>query len=204
MDDHEAHSLCEAFSSKVCWIEVLIVFFVATGLYLINGNYKTYVKKTINDDYFLTIIGAIGAVANGCSRFFWNIFFLKTGYKTVMLIIVTVAISVYSTIRFTINFKEIYLIEVVLINFCIGGLLVTTPTVVQAIYGQKTGSNIYGFYWEIVATGNFLQYLFVSNLSKSIGFDNIIYICLGMAGLAIPFIVFTTFQGPWKNDTEAL
>jgi hypothetical protein len=76
--------------------------------------------------------------------------------------------------------------------------------VVQAIYGQKTGSNIYGFYWEIVATGNFLQYLFVSILSKTIGFDSIIYICLGMTLLAVPLIVFTTFQGPWHNDTEVL
>jgi hypothetical protein len=83
----------------------MIVLFVSTGLYLINGNYKTYVKQTINDDYFLTIIGAIGAVANGCSRLFWNLFFLKTGYKTVMLIIVGIAVSVYSTIRFTINLK---------------------------------------------------------------------------------------------------
>jgi hypothetical protein len=35
---------------------------------MINGNYKTYVKKTINDDQFLTIIGVIGSVANGCTR----------------------------------------------------------------------------------------------------------------------------------------
>lgn len=119
----------------------------ACGLYLINGNYKTYVKSSINDDYFLTIVGAIGAVANGCSRFVWNIFFLKTGYKTVMLIILGASITVYSTIRFTVNLKEVYLIEVLVINFCIGGLLVTTPTVAQAIYGIRTGSNIYGFYW---------------------------------------------------------
>lgn len=124
-----------------------IVLLTACGLYLINGNYKTYVKSSINDDYFLTIVGAIGAVANGCSRFLWNIFFLKTGYKTVMLIILGASITVYSTIRFTVNLKEVYLIEVLVINFCIGGLLVTTPTVAQAIYGIRTGSNIYGFYW---------------------------------------------------------
>ncbi len=87
----------------------------------------------------------------------------------------------------------------VVINFCIGGLLVTTPTVAQAIYGQKTGSNIYGFYWEVVALANFTQYLFVSNLSKTIGFDNIIYICLGMACLAVPLVIVTKFQGPWEN-----
>lgn len=88
--------------SRICWIEVFIVLLVACGLYFINGNYKTYVKKTINDDYFLTIIGVVSSVGNGCSRFLWNVLFLKTGYKTVMLIILGVAISVYSTIRFTV------------------------------------------------------------------------------------------------------
>lgn len=56
----------------------------------------------------------------------------------------------------------------------------------------------------MVATANFIQYLFVSNLSKTIGFDNIIYICLGMACLAVPIVIFTKFQGPWKNETAAL
>lgn len=114
---------------------------------MINGNYKTYVKKSINDDYFLTIMGAVGAIANGCSRFVWNMFFLKTGYKTVMLVILGASITVYSTIRFTVNIPGAYFIEVLIINFCIGGLLVSTPTVAQVIFGQRTGSNIYGFYW---------------------------------------------------------
>lgn len=80
----------------------------------------------------------------------------------------------------------------------------TTPTVAQVIFGQKTGSNIYGFYWCAIALGNFIQYFYVSNLSKKIGFDNVIYICLGMAVCAIPIVLFTKFQGPWMNETIAL
>lgn len=86
------------------------MLFTSCGLYLLNGNYKTYVKKSINDDYFLTIVGAVGAILNGCSRFFWNIYFLKTGYKTVLLTILTISIAVYSTIRFTINIPGAYMI----------------------------------------------------------------------------------------------
>ena len=74
--------------------------------------------------------------------------------------------------------------------------MVSTPTVVQAIYGQKTGSNIYGFYWEIISLGNFIAYLYVSNLSNTIGFDNVIYICLGMTLAVVPVVIFTKFQGP--------
>lgn len=67
------------------------------------------------------------------------------------------------------------------------------PTVTQAIYGQKIGSDIYGFYWKVIATANFMSYIFVSNLSTVIGFDFIIYICLGMAALAVPLVMFTKF-----------
>jgi hypothetical protein len=35
-----------------------------------------------------------------------------------------------------------------------------------------------------------------------IGFDNVVYICLGMTIVVIPVIIFTTFQGPWGNPTH--
>jgi hypothetical protein len=46
------------------------VLLLPCGPFLINGNYKTYVKSAINDDYFLTIVGVIGSLANGCSRYY--------------------------------------------------------------------------------------------------------------------------------------
>jgi len=64
----EAGTLCEAFSSFVCWIQALIFILAICGSLLVNGNYKTYVKATINDDQFLTIIGVVGSIANGCTR----------------------------------------------------------------------------------------------------------------------------------------
>lgn len=168
---------------------------------MINGNYKTYVKKTIRDDEFLTLIGVIGAIGNGGSRFFWNLLFSKTGYKTVYLTVIALSICVYSTIRFTTSIKSAYLFEVFLINICLGGFLVTTPTSLQYIYGPTVGANIYVFFWETFAFANFLGYIYVSQLSKVIGFDNIIYIALGMCVCTIPALIFTKFEGSWKNDT---
>ena len=166
---------------------------MATGMYMLNGNYKTYVKKTINDDAFLTIIGSLGSAFNGCSRILWNILFMKTGYRFVMCLIMGIAVVVLSTIRFTVHDKGAQLVEIVLINLSLGGLLVTTPTVVQTIFGQKTGSNFYGFFWCVIATGNWIQYFFVAYLSKAIGFDNIIYVSLGMAVLAFPILIFNNY-----------
>ncbi len=130
-----AESILVALKSRVFWITMALLFISSCGSFLLNGNYKTYVKKTIRDDNFLTIIGVIGCVGNGCTRFFWSLFYSKTGFKTVLLTIMAIQIIVFSTIKFTTSQQEIYIIEIFLANCCIGGYLVATPTAMQNIYG---------------------------------------------------------------------
>lgn len=72
------------------------------GVFLITGNYKTYVKEEITDDEFLTLIGSIGAIGNGCSRFFWSLLFNKTGYKFVISLNILIQLIALGTIRFTV------------------------------------------------------------------------------------------------------
>ena len=99
-------------------------------------------------------------------RFFWNLLFSKTGYRTVILLNLSINIVVFSVIRFTVSIPELYLFMVFLINSCIGGFLVMTPTFAQIVFGQETGSNIYGFYWECFAIANFISYAYVSRLTE--------------------------------------
>ena len=203
--DGEATSIQMALCSWVFWKKVLVVVLTTCGVFLINGNYKTYVKNDIKDDEFLTLIGTIGAVGNGCSRFCWNLLFNRTGYKFVMLLNIFLCICVLGSIRFAVGAdRSLYLFLVFVMNCCLGGYLVITPTFSQLVFGQETGSNIYGFYWETYSIANFIQYAFVSGLSSVIGFENVIYICTGMCVLAIPLVISTTWQGPWLNETDRL
>jgi predicted MFS family arabinose efflux permease len=190
--------------SRVFWISNLILLMSTAGVFLINSNYKTYVKAYIHDDKFLTIIGVIGGIGNGCSRFFWNLFFNKTGFKTVLLTIITLLMIVFATIRFTVTNQSAYLFEVFMINCCLGGFLVVTPTGLQTIYGHTTGSKIYAVYMVNFALANFIAWVYISQLSNVIGFNNVIYICLFMMGIAVPVVVLIKFQGPWDNDTSQL
>ena len=137
-------------------------------------------------------------------RFFWNLLFSVTGYRTVILLNLFINIVVLSTIRFTLEIQGLYLFLVFLMNSCIGGFLVMTPTFAQIVFGQVTGSNIYGFYWCCFGVANFIQYAFVSQLSDDIGFDGVIYISLGMCVVAVPMVICGNFQGPWKNSIEEL
>ena len=79
-----------------------------------------------------------------------------------------------------------------------------TPTASLYIYGNRTGTNIYGIYWSVSSIANFLGYIYVSQLSKLISFDGVINVCLGMVICSIPLVFFSKFQGPWENDTTHL
>lgn len=67
-----AKDLKEAFCSFVCYLKVAIIIFGSSGVFLINGNYKTYAKDDIDDDEFLTIIGVVGSIGNGCTRYYFQ------------------------------------------------------------------------------------------------------------------------------------
>ena len=66
-----------------------------------NGNYKFYVNKLLNDDYFLTIIGMVSVIGIGISKFIWSFLFRKTGFKTVLLTIIVASIVIYATLKTT-------------------------------------------------------------------------------------------------------
>ena len=123
---------------------------------MINGNFKTYVRKQINDDSFLTTAGVIGSLSNGISRTIWGAIFNKTGYRFVVSLNLLITIIVLSTIRFTIYSPAGFIIELFMANFCVGGYLVFSPTFGQIVFGQEVGSNMYGFYWCVLATANFI------------------------------------------------
>ena len=89
-------------TSLVFWKKIIVLLLATTGVFLITGNYKTYVKNSIHNDGFLTLIGSIGAIGNGCSRFLWSVLFNKTGYKFVMVLNICILLTALGTIRFTV------------------------------------------------------------------------------------------------------
>ncbi len=188
----------------VFYRQAIILYLGACGMLFLNGNFKTYVKEDIDDDFFLTMVGVVGSIGNGFSRLVWNVVFRKGGYKTALSANLYLAIAIYSAIRFTVEVEALYMLLIFLINCCLGGILVSGPTFSQTVFGQRVGSNKYGLYWECFALSNFTQYLFVSQLSKAISFNWIIYIVLAMAVLALPFLVIGKFQGSWNNDPYPL
>lgn len=79
-----------------------------------------------------------------------------------------------------------------------------TPTFLQLVFGERVGSNIYGFFWQIFGLANLVQYAYVSGLSPKITFNNVIYICLGMSVISLIIVTTANFEAPWKNPQDLL
>ena len=78
------------------------------------------------------------------------------------------------------------------------------PTFLQIVFGDRVGSNIYGFFWEVFGLANLVQYAYVSGLSSKITLNNVIYICLGMSLIALLLVIVINFEAAWKNPEDQL
>jgi hypothetical protein len=121
-----------------------------------------------------------------------------------MVLNLSIQLVLFSTIRFVIFSPGLFMLYIFLSNFCIGGFLGTTTTLLQLVFGVKVGSAAYGVFWFVFSTSNFIQYIFVSSVASKITFDGIIYICLGMSVVALLFVIFGNFQAPWRNCPKYL
>jgi hypothetical protein len=72
----------EGIKTPVFWVISFLVILGSCGDLFVNNNYKTYVKKSINDDQYLTLMGSVGAIGNGCTRYllFTNLDFFGMYY----------------------------------------------------------------------------------------------------------------------------
>lgn len=67
---------------------------ICSSLYplYIASNFKSYGETGIDDDQFITIVGAVGAVFNGLSRGIWSTIQDKVGFKWVYFILLCVQV----------------------------------------------------------------------------------------------------------------
>lgn len=83
------------------------------GLFIVNA-YKNFGRKTISNDFFLTIIGGIAAAFNGFSHPFWSSLLDCYSFKRIYGVLMVIQTLLSATIYFTRNEKYVYLIFVVL------------------------------------------------------------------------------------------
>jgi len=111
------------------------------GLFVIN-TFKKFGMQHINNDSFLTTVGAVSSVFGGI-RFLWSYLVDRYSFKFSYTIILCMNIFFGSTLVLVANSKGLFLIWVSMIVWAEGAHFSLLPTVIAKLFG-KHAPIVYG------------------------------------------------------------
>lgn len=154
-----------SFSSASCSVTLSLTVGSNFGL-MVSCNYKTYVKLKMSDR-FLTIVGAVGSLACGMSRFLWAALMEKMSLRLLLWVLLVVNSFLSFTIFYFSGVPVIYACYVFASLVCYGGFLGVFPAIASRTFGFRYGSQIYGLLFYAFPLSNFVQ-LFLMNFIEPV------------------------------------
>ena len=167
--------------------------------YLVSGSYKTFGKKYIHNDAFLTLIGAVGSMGNGLSRFAWATLLDKFDFKCLYTTLLIINSFLALTIYYAVQIPQLYMLYVFLAYVCYGGHLGMFPAVSSQVFGVRNGSQIYGILFQGFALANAVQFLVVKVVKQNYGYQPIFWLGAVLSGLSIFIINSFELKFDWSE-----
>lgn len=159
------------------------------GLFAV-ASFKTIGIKYGYDDTFLTVTGSLGSILNGTMRPLWGMFFDKTNFRMVYLVILCTQICICVTFPEVSKFKPAFLIWLVILFVCSGGhFTLLAPTAVR-IYSRATGGKVYSYF--IIAMGLASICVYFIQVYATVKLDPSIFFYI-LAGLSVCSLISTIF-----------
>lgn len=125
-------------SSKFFTIYFLAVCHLFYGYFFTNV-YKDYGKEYINDDKFLSWVGAISALCNGCFKVFWATMLDYYPFKRVYGCLIGLALALIILINYAVYNKWLFFLASCLTFMCDGALTSMLPALTVAQFGILRG-----------------------------------------------------------------
>merc|ERR1719351_413922 len=155
----------EALRKKEFYLLWLTRFSVVLITQSVSGFYKAFGQSFINDDHFLSFVGAVSSVFNCSGRLFYGVLMDKTSYRSSMMLETVFLTILTSTLPLTaILGKAFFPLWIWLIYFTFPGTYATQPAVTTQTFGHKYGGTIYGFLF----TSDIVNNLLVGALSRTV------------------------------------
>lgn len=200
--DHTDFSIEPKFAFKTLefWLLSLKVLISELIFIYLLFIYKPYGQTFIQDDYFLSAVGAFCAISNTVGRLTMGHLKDKLGYKAVSIPLSATTLIFISLMPLTRYFdKTFYGISVVLAVGGVGSQYALMPSAAQDSFGVKYASTNIGFVYMSTVVATVSSALLSQNLTSLIGWDGMIWMIASFA--AIDFI--STFFMP-SNPSNKL
>lgn len=189
-----------AFKTSEFWLLSLKVLISELIFIYLLFMYKPYGQTFIQDDYFLSAVGAACAISNTVGRLSMGHFKDKYGYRVVSIplsAITMIFISLMPLAKY--SNKIFYGIAVVLAVGGVGSQYALMPSAAQDSFGDKYASINIGFVYMSTVVATVSSALLSQHLTSLIGWEGMIYLIASFA--AIDFI--STFFMP-ANPSKRL
>lgn len=163
-------------SSKVLISELIFIYLLFM--------YKPYGQTFIQDDYFLSTVGAACAVSNTVGRFLMGHFKDKLGYRAVSIPLSATTMLSIVMLPITSHMNKIfYGIAIVLAVGSVGSQYALMPSAAQDSFGDKYASINIGFVYMSTVIATVSSALLSQNLTSFIGWNGMIYLIASFAGM---------------------
>lgn len=160
--------------------------------YFVANIYKDFGSKYIDDDRFLTIVGAVSAACAGF-RFVWSFLMQKLSFKLVYSIMLVSQIIVSTVLYWSARNRIAYLICVSLTIWIEGGHFTTLPTVCGFLYDAK-GSQVFTIVFLAFGVSSMTGVFFAKVLlEKVFSYLTIFLICAAMSAVSL-ILLHTMFK----------
>lgn len=133
--------------------QFLTIYFMAVchlfyGYYYSNV-YKVYGKDYINDDQFLTLVGATAGLCNGFFKILWASLLDYYDFRTIYGGLICLEISLIFIVQYAVHNRYAFFVVTCLTFMCDGSLTSMLPALTVAQFGISRGPQVYGYMFSV-------------------------------------------------------
>lgn len=139
-------TLCECFRTRQFYQICFATMFSGTAGMFAIASFKSVGLEYGYDDKFLTIVGSLGSIINGICRPLWGFSFDKRSYRFTFMIICVIQAIICFTFPLVNMYRASFLIWLVVLFACSGGIFTQIAPIAVRIYGRATGVKVYAYF----------------------------------------------------------
>jgi MFS family permease len=126
-----------------------IAFTAQAGLYVM-ASFKSVALDipALNNDVYLTTVGALGTLTNGVCRAIWGMAYDRVGFRVCISICSTGALVIMILFQALTASRFTYTAAIVVNCACLAGLFATAPAEIYKLFGNAT---VYGILYSAFA-----------------------------------------------------
>ena len=170
-------------SSKFKTLYVLGVCHLFYGYFYTNV-YKDYGKEYINDDKFLTLVGAIAALFNGFFKLLWASLLDYYPFRRIYGGLILLEIGLIVLINVAVYNKWAFMVVTCLTYMCDGSLTSMLPALTVQQFGLIRGPQIYSYLFSVFGLSCLMSIFVVTNFKHALGYTGMFMLSFCFSSVA--------------------